>query len=87
MTSTRHWDYDAYAWALAAEAAVIAGLPGATQRLAAAAPAAQENLWAAACLARANGRLHNEARSAGAESAGGRSHRALVTLCSMLCNT
>ena len=26
---TRHWDYDAYAWALAAEAAVIAGLPDA----------------------------------------------------------
>ena len=68
--NTRHWDYDAYAWALAAEAAVIAGLPDATQRLAAAAPAAQENLWAAACLARANGRLHND-RAALEESLAG----------------
>lgn len=58
--TTPHWDYDAYAWALAAEAAVTTGLPDATQRLAAAAPAAQENLWAAACLARANGRLHDD---------------------------
>ena len=68
--STPHWDYDAYAWALAAEAAVIAGLPDATQRLAAAAPAAQENLWAAACLARANGRLHHD-RAALEESLAG----------------
>ena len=37
--NTRHWDYDAYAWALAAEAAVAASLPDATQLLAAAAPA------------------------------------------------
>jgi predicted ATPase/DNA-binding CsgD family transcriptional regulator len=58
--NTPHWDYDAYAWALAAEAAVIAGLPDATQRLAAAGPAAQENLWAAPCLARASGRLHHD---------------------------
>jgi predicted ATPase/DNA-binding CsgD family transcriptional regulator len=57
---TQHWDYDAYAWALAAEAAVIAALPGAGQLLAAAAPAARENLWAAACLARASGRLHDD---------------------------
>ena len=68
--NTRHWDYDAYAWALAAEAAVIAGLPEATQRLAAATPAAQENLWAAACLARANGRLHDD-RAALEESLAG----------------
>jgi predicted ATPase/DNA-binding CsgD family transcriptional regulator len=68
--NTRHWDYDAYAWALAAEASVIAGLPDATQRLAAAAPAAQENLWAAACLARANGRLHDD-RAALEESLAG----------------
>ena len=68
--STPHWDYDAYAWALAAEAAVITGLPDATQRLAAAAPAAQENLWAAACLARANGRLHHD-RAALEESLAG----------------
>ena len=58
--NTRHWDYDAYAWALAAEAAVTAASPGATRLLAAAAPAAQENLWAAACLARATGRLHDD---------------------------
>jgi predicted ATPase/DNA-binding CsgD family transcriptional regulator len=68
--NTQHWDYDAYAWALAAEVAVIAGLPDATQRLAAAAPAAQENLWAAACLARANGRLHDD-RAALEESLAG----------------
>ena len=68
--NTRHWDYDAYAWALAAEASTIAGLPDATQRLAAAAPAAQENLWAAACLARANGRLHDD-RAALEESVAG----------------
>ena len=42
--NTQHWDYDAYAWALAGEAAVLAALPGASHLLAAAAPAAQENL-------------------------------------------
>jgi predicted ATPase/DNA-binding CsgD family transcriptional regulator len=68
--STGHWDYDAYAWALAAEAAVMADLPDATRRLAAAAPAAQENLWSAACLARANGRLHDD-RTALEESLAG----------------
>ena len=57
---TQHWDYDAYAWALAAEAAVTAALPGAGQPLAAAAPAGEENLWAAACLARAGGRRHDD---------------------------
>ena len=67
---TQHWYYDAYAWALAAEAAVIAALPDATQRLAAAAPATQENLWAAACLARANGRLQDN-RAALEESLAG----------------
>ncbi len=65
--NARRWDYDAYAWALAAEAAV---LPSASQLLAAAAPAAQENLWAAACLAQANGRLHND-RAALEESLAG----------------
>ena len=35
--NTRHEDYDAYAWALAAETAVIAGLPDAAHRLAPAA--------------------------------------------------
>ena len=54
----QHSDYDAYAWALAAEVAVVASLPGASHLLAVAEPAGQENLWAAACLARAKGRLH-----------------------------
>lgn len=54
---TRHWYFDAYPWALAAEVAVIAGSADAEARLAAAAPVAAENVWAAACLARARGRL------------------------------
>jgi hypothetical protein len=49
-----------YAWAIAAEVAVVAGLPDAAERLAAAAPAGEENYWAAACLARAAGRLHGD---------------------------
>jgi len=52
--------YAAYAQAAAAELAVIASLPGAAQHLAAAAPAAQENAWAAACLDRAAGRLRDD---------------------------
>jgi hypothetical protein len=58
---TPHW-YSArpYAWAIAAEVAVIAGLPGAADRLKAAAPAGAENSWAAACLARAAGRLNGD---------------------------
>jgi len=67
---TRHLYYDAYAWAIAAEAAVIARLPDATRWLAATEPAAQENLWAAACLARASGRLHGD-RAALEESLAG----------------
>jgi hypothetical protein len=42
---------------------VVAGLPQAEATLAAAAPAGAENYWAAACLARANGRLHGERES------------------------
>ncbi|MGW8846309.1 ATP-binding protein [Streptomyces xiamenensis] len=57
---TPHQFYDAYAWAVAAEAAVVAGLPDARRRLAAAAPAGAENAWAAACLARAAGRLDGD---------------------------
>lgn len=45
-----------YAHAAGAELAVVAGLPDAAQRLADAAPAAAENDWAAACLARATAR-------------------------------
>jgi predicted ATPase/DNA-binding CsgD family transcriptional regulator len=49
-----------YAWAVAAEVAIVAGLPDAPDLLAAAAPAGEENYWAAACLARAAGRLHGD---------------------------
>ncbi|MEV6593948.1 ATP-binding protein [Streptomyces acidicola] len=65
-----HQFYDAYSWAVAAEAAVCAGLPDAVERLAAAAPAGAENAWAAACLARAAGRLHGD-RDALLESVAG----------------
>jgi hypothetical protein len=53
----RHWYFDAYPWAVAADLAVAAGLPDAAARLAAAEPAAQGNRWAAACVARARARL------------------------------
>ena len=46
-----------YAWAIAAEVSAAAGSPDAGSRIAAAAPAGEENYWAAACLARAAGRL------------------------------
>jgi hypothetical protein len=52
----RHLQYDSFALAVAVEAAVIQGAPDAAERLAHAAPAAAENRWAAACLARATGR-------------------------------
>ncbi|WP_410652765.1 hypothetical protein [Amycolatopsis sp. cmx-4-54] len=80
-----HQFYDAYAWAVAAETAVVAGAPGAEALLAAAEPAAKENLWAAACLARARGRAHGDHDAvkeaiAGWESIGARFERA-CTLC------
>jgi predicted ATPase/DNA-binding CsgD family transcriptional regulator len=49
-----------YARAAGAELAVVAGLPDATERLAAAATTTQHNTWAAACLARATGRLNHD---------------------------
>ncbi len=52
--------YLAYARAAGAELAVAAGLPNAAELLAAAAPLAEENGWAAACLTRARGRLHDD---------------------------
>ena len=53
---TPHWySLRPYAWAVAAEVAVISGQHDAADRLAAAAPAGEENYWAAACLARAAG--------------------------------
>jgi len=59
-----HWySLRPYAWAVAAEVAVIAGLPEAADRLAEAAPAGAENYWASACLARAAGRLHGDRAS------------------------
>jgi hypothetical protein len=47
-----------YREAVAAELAVVAGLPGAADRLTA--TSAGENDWAAACLARAHGRLYED---------------------------
>ena len=52
--------FDRYATAACAELAVVAGLPDAGQRLAAAAEAGRENDWAAACLSRATGRLYGD---------------------------
>ena len=52
--------YLAYARAAGAELAVAARLPDAAELLAAAAPLAEENGWATACLARARGRLHED---------------------------
>jgi predicted ATPase/DNA-binding CsgD family transcriptional regulator len=49
--------YRAYANAAGAELAVLAGLPDAEKRLAQAEHTAEENDWAAACVARARGRL------------------------------
>ncbi|GAA2000664.1 ATP-binding protein [Catenulispora subtropica] len=49
--------FQTYALAAAAELAVVAGHEDAAARLASAAPAGVENRWAAACLARAKGRL------------------------------
>ncbi|MET8981188.1 hypothetical protein ABZX85_36895 [Streptomyces sp. NPDC004539] len=66
LTATPPWGeathqfYDAYSWAVAAETAVAAGLPDAHEHLAAASAAGAENAWAAACLARAAGRLHGD---------------------------
>jgi hypothetical protein len=65
--------YGCYIWGIAAEVAVMAELPSAARWLAAAAPVAEENDWAAACLARATGRLHHD-RSALEESIAGWEH-------------
>jgi predicted ATPase/DNA-binding CsgD family transcriptional regulator len=62
----RHWYFDAYPWAVAADLAVAAGTPDAPARVAAADPAAQENLWASACLARARARLSADSADLGA---------------------
>lgn len=62
--------YWPFAAAAGAELAVVAGLPDAADRLAAAARAAAENDWAAAALARATGRLRGD-RTALVEAAAG----------------
>ena len=49
--------HENYARASGAELAVVAQLPDAAERVKAAAPAIEQNDWAAACLARARGRL------------------------------
>ncbi|MFL6075996.1 MAG: ATP-binding protein [Mycobacteriales bacterium] len=67
---TEPWWYGNYAVAAGAELAVAAGLPDAADRLAAAMPSAAENAWAAACLARASGRLRAD-RGALAEAVAG----------------
>jgi predicted ATPase/DNA-binding CsgD family transcriptional regulator len=57
---TQPW-YRAYANAAGAELAVLAHLPEAEKRLAQAEHTAEENDWAAACVARARGRLTGDA--------------------------
>ncbi|QYN34463.1 LuxR C-terminal-related transcriptional regulator [Pseudonocardia sp. DSM 110487] len=69
--------YHAYAVAAHAELAVVAGRPDAAERLAAAESGSAGHAWAAACLARATGRLHGdhdalEAAVAGFERIGAR---------------
>lgn len=52
--------FDAYARAIAAESAVIAGRADAADRLGALTGLAEENDWAAACLVRAKGQLDGD---------------------------
>src|SRR5262249_45568705 len=71
--------------AAAADRAVDATPPEAERRLDAAAPAAQENTWASACLARATGRLWDDASTLASavkiwESIGARFERACTLL-------
>ncbi len=80
-----HQFFDAYSWAIAAEVAVVAGLPDAGDRLAAAAPAGAECAWAAACLLRARGRLDEDGHAlreslAGWDRIGARFERACTML-------
>ena len=52
--------YDPYPRALAADIAAATGSPDAAALIDAAAHAADENRWAAACVDRARGRLHGD---------------------------
>ncbi|MGS2617165.1 ATP-binding protein [Micromonospora sp. LZ34] len=77
--------HETYARAAAAELAVLAGLPDADDRLAAAGAAGAENDWAAACLDRARGRRHGDRDSLvaavrGWERVGARFERAVTLL-------
>ncbi|UQX89321.1 LuxR C-terminal-related transcriptional regulator [Jatrophihabitans telluris] len=56
----RHWYFDAYPWAVTAELAVAVAHPDASACLVALEPAARENPWAAAYLARARARLSGD---------------------------
>jgi predicted ATPase/DNA-binding CsgD family transcriptional regulator len=58
----RHWYFDAYPWALAADVAAAAGAADAPARIAVAQAPAAENRWAAACVARARARLSGDPR-------------------------
>jgi hypothetical protein len=77
--------YHAYAVAAYAELAVVGGRRDAAERLAAAEAVAAEHPWAAACLARAAGRLRSDrdaltAAVAGFERIGARFERAATLL-------
>jgi hypothetical protein len=52
--------WEGYARAAGAELAVVAALPGVAERLVRIEPLAAEHRWAAACLARARGRLERD---------------------------
>lgn len=62
--------YDTYAHAAGAELAVVAGLPDAAARVARAERMTEGNAWAAACLARARGRLAGDTAALDASVAG-----------------
>jgi predicted ATPase/DNA-binding CsgD family transcriptional regulator len=79
----RRWE--GYARAAGAELAVVAGLPDAAARLISLEPLAAEHQWAAACLARARGRLAPDSDAiaealAGWERLGARFERACTLL-------
>jgi hypothetical protein len=63
-TFRERW-YEGYARAAGAELAVVAGRPDAARRLDQLVPVAAEHRWAAACLARARGRLTGDAGAIG----------------------
>jgi predicted ATPase/DNA-binding CsgD family transcriptional regulator len=62
--------YASYARAAGAELAVVAGLALAAERVTEATEGAAENAWAAACIARATGRLHDDATALSASLEG-----------------